>query len=208
MLAAKSHVPSRCLYCSGSCYAFAAVAALESAYNVRHNYDADRRVGGPNMQTFSEQQVVDCDRNGDSGCVGGAMENVYGWAAGLGYLCTQDSYRYVSGESQRHEACAQAACDKVRAAAPLSYSEVQPRSDQALMAAIAAVPVSVGIDANADDFQFVRKQLLYLTSEAQTGLVHCCGTHTSLSACVVASCGSRPTAVQVRGVCGQVRHGG
>lgn len=142
---------------SGSCYAFAAIAAIEAAYNV-HNIN-QRGLGGSKMITLSEQQVVDCDRNGDSGCVGGAMENVYGWASSLGYLCTADSYQYVSGETQKHGECVQTSCEKVSKAAPKSWVEVERGSDRALMEALAVMPVSVGIDADADDFQFVSSSL-------------------------------------------------
>ena len=49
----------------GSCYAFAAVAAIEAAYNIQHNFD------GKQGKLFSEQQFVDCDPLG--GCSGGTM---------------------------------------------------------------------------------------------------------------------------------------
>lgn len=141
--------------CSGSCYAFAAIATLESAYNVRHNNV--NGTGGPlsSMKSFSEQQVVDCDRNGDSGCVGGAMEDVFDWAKYTGYLCTDASYKYVSGQTQISGQCAEETCDKIYNAAPTSYTAVERGSDQALMEAIAKMPVTVGVDANSDDFQFV-----------------------------------------------------
>lgn len=49
----------------GSCYAFAAVAGIEAAYNIKHNFDGQSGVA------FSEQQFIDCDPLG--GCSGGTM---------------------------------------------------------------------------------------------------------------------------------------
>jgi len=48
----------------GSCWAFGAIASLESQYSIRD--------GDGTLYDFSEQQLVDCDTLGDNnGCRGG-----------------------------------------------------------------------------------------------------------------------------------------
>lgn len=51
----------------GSCWAFSAVGALEGAYALAHG----------ELLTFSEQQLVDCSKNGNEGCNGGWMDNAF-----------------------------------------------------------------------------------------------------------------------------------
>jgi C1A family cysteine protease len=52
-------------YC-GSCYAFAAVATIESQYLIKYG----------TVKTFSEQQLIECTTT-TSGCNGGIVANVY-----------------------------------------------------------------------------------------------------------------------------------
>jgi len=71
----------------GSCWAFAATAACESAKFM------DRGVLGD----MSEQQLVSCDtRQGNSGCMGGWEDKAMLYYADNG-ICTAASYPYTSG---------------------------------------------------------------------------------------------------------------
>jgi len=51
----------------GSCWAFSTVAFLESQTLIKNGKG----------QTFSEQQLVDCDRDADAGCNGGLMQTAF-----------------------------------------------------------------------------------------------------------------------------------
>lgn len=81
----------------GSCWAFAAVALLESAQH-RHN---------PNLShviPLSEQQLVDCDTN-SSGCGGGKPHKVGDYLVSFGGLESESAYPYESGRTQRAGLC-------------------------------------------------------------------------------------------------------
>jgi C1A family cysteine protease len=56
-------------YC-GSCYAFAAINALESAYAIKRGI----------LYNLSEQQIIDCD-TGNYGCNGGWPDTALTYAA-------------------------------------------------------------------------------------------------------------------------------
>jgi len=53
----------------GSCWAFSTVGYLESQYLIKNN----------KAQTFSEQQLVDCDKDSDAGCNGGLMQTAFNY---------------------------------------------------------------------------------------------------------------------------------
>ena len=67
----------------GSCWAFSAVANLESLYYLKKNVQID----------ISEQMIVDCDTY-DSGCNGGLMENTFEWLKDNGLMLEED-YPYT-----------------------------------------------------------------------------------------------------------------
>lgn len=70
----------------GSCWAFSAVAALESGV----------LIAGQPQQLFSEQQLVDCARSfGNQGCQGGWMDNAFKYVIAKG-IASQFEYPYVA----------------------------------------------------------------------------------------------------------------
>jgi len=62
----------------GSCWAFSTTGSLEGAFFLKHN----------NLVSFSEEQLVSCDKN-DDGCNGGDMEVAFRWIKKNGGLCSE-----------------------------------------------------------------------------------------------------------------------
>lgn len=143
----------------GSCWSFSTTGALEGAHHIKTG----------SLVSFSEQLFVDCDNNGDHGCMGGLMDNAFEWASGNGYLCTEDSYPYVSGTTKKAGTC-QKTCTKNTAGVPRSYTDVQKNSESALMDALNKQPVSVAIEADEASFQLYKSGVL--TASCGTNLDH------------------------------------
>ena len=74
----------------GSCWAFSAVAAAESA----------TRMANVDTEVYSEQQVVDCFTNGCSGCSGGFTYLAFGYIDKAGQeLEFERNYKYTARQS-------------------------------------------------------------------------------------------------------------
>jgi KDEL-tailed cysteine endopeptidase len=148
----------------GSCWSFSTTGALEGAYAVANGQ----------LVSFSEQQLVDCDTfsNGgrDHGCNGGLMDNAFAWIGKNNGLCTEQEYPYVSGTTKTAGTCAQKSCAVVAGSDIHSYVDVVPRSDSAMMEALAKQPVSVAIEADQRDFQLYSSGVF--TGSCGTNLDH------------------------------------
>eukprot|EP01135_Chromosphaera_perkinsii_P004762 Nk52_evm34s295 gene=Nk52_evmTU34s295 len=71
----------------GSCWTFAAIAALESHHALRSN----------ELIELSEQQILDCASNkyyGNMGCGGGTLDAAYAYVKDAGGVVTEQSYPY------------------------------------------------------------------------------------------------------------------
>ena len=112
----------------GSCWAFSAVAAIESGL----------LVAGQGATNLSEQQLVDCSRSyGNQGCNGGWMDSAFQYVRDKGLTTTQ-AYPYVA----RDQACAiDSGSVKIK-----SFVDV-PGCDN-LWNALSGRPVSVAVDAS------------------------------------------------------------
>jgi cathepsin L len=142
----------------GSCWSFSTTGALEGAYYIKYG----------NLVSFSEQQLVDCDRL-DHGCNGGWMDHAFAWISRNGGLCTEADYPYFSGTTMKAGDC-KTSCSEVAGSTVADWTDVTPDSDSALTAALAQQPVSVAVDAEADSFMFYSSGIV--TSDCGTDLDH------------------------------------
>jgi KDEL-tailed cysteine endopeptidase len=124
----------------GSCYAFSAVQAIESAWAIKTG----------KLFSLAEQEIVDCDKV-DSGCNGGLMDNVFNWVIQNGGLVQTSDYNYHAIESN-------CKVDKKKAVVQVkSLVDVPAGNNTQLEAATAQQPVSVAINAASYQFQFYHK---------------------------------------------------
>jgi C1A family cysteine protease len=120
----------------GSCWAFAAVAALEGA----------TKVGKGNLPVLSEQHLVDCSGSaGNHGCGGGLPANALNWASRNGGVCSGSSYPYTGRDGRCNTGCTKAA----QTAGAGSVGS----SDAGLTGALNGRPVAVAIVASGRAFQ-------------------------------------------------------
>lgn len=135
----------------GSCWSFSSTGALEGAYAIKYG----------NIESFSEQQLVDCDfikagtggRN--FGCNGGQMDSTLQWIGKNGGLCNEDSYPYLSGNTKTEGVC-QTTCKKNLNSTIKSITYVKVNSDYDMMSALLLQPVSVAIEADQMAFQLYK----------------------------------------------------
>jgi len=147
----------------GSCWSFSTTGSLEGAYFVKTG----------TLSSFSEQQLVDCDRRihggSNSGCNGGLMDNALKWIGSNGGLCLEDEYPYYSGDTKDWGTCA-TTCEPVSASKVTSVVDVPPADDEQMMRAITQQPVSVAIQADTREFQLYESGVF--TGTCGTGLDH------------------------------------
>jgi len=74
----------------GSCWAFSTVGNLEGLNFIKNK----------SKDTFSEQQLVDCDKDEDQGCNGGLMENAFEYMLKAGGLQKDSDYKYTARDGK------------------------------------------------------------------------------------------------------------
>lgn len=151
----------------GSCWAFSAVAAMEGAYNLKHQQGGGavskscNSTCGPSKApccSFSEQEVADCTNKGKDTCdLGGEMhDGVMDVVQRLGgKVAVESAYPYVSGTTKKLTACKPPTqADELVETGLAGYVNVTSGDEAALLVASAAHGViSVGIDASSFGFQ-------------------------------------------------------
>merc|ERR1719217_664377 len=70
----------------GSCWAFSTTGSVEGAY----------QIASKELVSLSEEDLVQCDHNGDQGCNGGLMDNAFEWIESNG-IAAESAYPYTSG---------------------------------------------------------------------------------------------------------------
>lgn len=124
----------------GSCWAFSAVASIEGQHALKTG----------KLVSLSEQNLVDCSTpEGNDGCDGGLQDSAFQYVIKNHGIDTEQSYQYKAvDESCRFNS-------KTVGATISSYVDVKTGSEAALQTAVANIgPISVGIDASQNSFQF------------------------------------------------------
>lgn len=123
----------------GSCWAFAAIAALEGTIASQKDWTGDK------VPSLAEQQLVDCDTQSE-GCNGGWMYWAYEYLTNKN-ICTSDEYEYTGVDG----VCQDQKCTK-KAYELIGYTNLKQSACGELEDAIQDQPVAVAVDASSMQF--------------------------------------------------------
>jgi hypothetical protein len=144
----------------GSCYAFAAAGAIESAYAIKNLLTFDTNITTPIppavgfAPAISPQQIMDCSYNYETlnnkifneGCNGGAAKVAYRWASETSTtLCTSNSYPYRGKRGICNPVC-------TPVTTVFSQTNIPSNNTAAILSALNFGPVSVVIQADKPIF--------------------------------------------------------
>jgi len=126
----------------GSCWAFSTTGGMEGAHFISKG----------ELLSFSEQQLVDCDKHVDQGCKGGLMDNAFTYLKKHALMLESD-YPYLA---KRHSCRYNKSKGKVTVD---SFTDVGHTATQ-LKAALNQQPVSIAIEADKSAFQLYHKGVI------------------------------------------------
>mmetsp|Transcript_43500 Transcript_43500/g.102505 ORF Transcript_43500/g.102505 Transcript_43500/m.102505 type:complete len:357 (-) Transcript_43500:93-1163(-) len=130
----------------GACWAFSSTGAVEGAWQIATGH----------LESLSEQQLVDCAKDGNSGCDGGVMDKAFEYMRDSG-ACAEGTYGY-KGRSGK---CEDDTCELAIEASKIhGYKIVAADDEDALLEALSDQPVSVLIEADQKAFQHYRSGIL------------------------------------------------
>lgn len=133
----------------GSCWSFATTGALEGAWQIATS----------KLVSLSEQQLVDCSKGDNQGCKGGSMDAAFAFLQNVS-TCTEDSYPYTAKDGT----CAQDSCTVgIPKGGVTGFKDVEAKSLEALMEAVAQGPVAVAIEADQQAFTLYQGGVLTQT---------------------------------------------
>jgi len=146
----------------GSCWAFAAIAALEG----RHMYTARQLV------SLSEQNLIDCDTQ-DGACGGGWMGTAWAYVNTNNGVDTETSYPYTSGASPYQAGTCKFNKNNV-GAVDTGTAYVSPQNDETALASalLNNGVIAVAIDASLASFQHYSSGVYYDAACSTTTVDH------------------------------------
>ncbi|CAH8318583.1 unnamed protein product [Eruca vesicaria subsp. sativa] len=122
---------------TGGCWAFAAVGAVEGLNKIKTG----------ELVSLSEQELMDCDRGGDSGnfgCLGGNAADAFEFIIENGGIVTDKVYPYTENDTA---ACKAIEMVTTRYVTIDSYEDAPHNDEMSLKKAVAHQPISVMIEA-------------------------------------------------------------
>eukprot|EP01100_Stratorugosa_tubuloviscum_P012556 TRINITY_DN59_c0_g1_i1.p1 TRINITY_DN59_c0_g1~~TRINITY_DN59_c0_g1_i1.p1 ORF type:complete len:344 (-),score=184.15 TRINITY_DN59_c0_g1_i1:123-1154(-) len=146
----------------GSCWSFSTTGSIEGQLGVANP---------SSMVGLSEQELVDCSKNGNLGCNGGNVNNAFKWIE-TNKIESESAYPYVSGKTKTAGTCDKDKAGRTPVATITSYVSVA-RSESSLQQASATIgPISVAIDASHRSFQTYTGGVYYEPACSSTNLDH------------------------------------
>lgn len=130
----------------GSCWSFSTSGALEGAW----------KIASGKLISLSEQQLVDCAKNGNMGCQGGSMDLAFSYLEKHN-VCTEQSYPYLAAQGTCHQTNCSVGVPK---GSIVGFKDVSAKDMNALMQAVSKQPVSVAIEADQMAFQLYKGGIL------------------------------------------------
>lgn len=142
----------------GCCWAIVSADALSAAVFIKSG----------NKIRFSEQNLVDCNRNeetGNWGCEGGFFEGAFKYIIGNNGIMDYDSYPYEGREGKcRFNESLSFNSSVIRL---ISYVTLPPNNETLLKDAVYNMPIAIGMNGNCESF-FTYSEGIYYDRECNS----------------------------------------